>query len=172
MAIAFKALTVLNDKIYQAVHEHRTLCGKDSVMAILKTYLEFSEQFPFYTEAMLDYMSLVRSTNQGRDPEKTSKAMQDSLYFRKLHNIHNVPVNLVVEEIQRGRSDGSIANTERPEVLYLTAWALTVGYIKIVSTSLPHRTSIHTVEIQEWKNHIMLTIEQILTSNPVKTPSV
>lgn len=167
MAIAFKALSVLNDQIYRAVHEHRHSSGKESVLAIMKTYLEFCESHVFYTEAMLDYMALVRSTNQGKDLEKTSRAMQDSLFFRKLHNIHNVPVNLVVEEIHRGRRDGSIINNQKPEMLYLTAWAMTIGYIKIVNTSLPHRDSILTVPIREWKAHMMGTIEKILSREGV-----
>ena len=162
MAVAFKALTVLNDKIYQAVHEHRDSSGRASVLAILKTYLEFSEEHRFYTEAMLDYMSLVRSTNQGKDLEKTSKAMRDSLYFRKLHDIHNVPVTLVVEEINRGRKDGSILNETKPEMLYLTAWAITIGYIKIVSTSFPHRDTILKVNIDEWKHYILDNLNTIL----------
>lgn len=162
MAMAYKALTVLNDKIYQTVHEHRKETGCESVLAIMRTYLEFSEQHTFYAEAMLDYMAMVRSTNQGQSLEKTPKGMLDSLYFRKLHSIHNVPVDLVVEEIKRGRLDGSILNENQSEKLYLTAWAMTVGYMKIANTSLPHRNTIHSIPIVEWKAYILKTIEGIL----------
>lgn len=162
MALAYKALNVLNDKIYQTVHDHRKETGCQAVVGIMKTFLEFNERFPFYAEAMLDYMALVRSTNSGKTMEKASKAMQDSLYFRKLHSIHNVPVNLVVEEIKRGREDGSIQNNEKSEKLYLTAWALTLGFMKISHASLPHRNTIHTVSIADWKGYILETIEGIL----------
>lgn len=165
MAISFKALTVLNDQIHHAVHAHRNSPGRTAVLAIMRTYLEFSEKHVLYTEALLDYMSVVRSTNQGKDKEKTSKAMQDSLYFRKLHSIHNVPVTLVVEEIYRGRKDGSIVSREKPEILYLTAWALTLGYLKIVRASHPNRTTLLTVTISDWKAQIINTIAALLDDN-------
>jgi AcrR family transcriptional regulator len=164
MAIAYKALNILNDQIHRAVHRSRDLNGCASVLAIMESYLDFSLAYPFYAEVMLDYIALVRSTNQGQDVAKTPRGMRDSLYFRKLHDIHNVPVILVVAEIQRGRADGSILNKEKAEKLYLTAWAITLGYMKIANTSLPQRDTILTIPIVEWKTAIITNIEQILKS--------
>ncbi|MDH3651307.1 MAG: TetR/AcrR family transcriptional regulator, partial [Saprospiraceae bacterium] len=129
MAVTYRALQVLNDYLYRTINDNREKPGIESVLSIVETYINFCEKHLLYSEVMLDYMSLNRSTRQGRDKSKLTNALIESLYYRKVQDIQNLPINLIVNEIKRGRKDGSIKNTKKPELLYLTAWACAIGFI-------------------------------------------
>jgi AcrR family transcriptional regulator len=167
MAIAHNAVTQLNEVLYNAVHESRTNSGLESMIAIVKAYLNFSENNPLYTEAILDYTALVRGNTQGLDTQRTSRAMQESIFFTKLKDIHNIPLTLVVRQVKRGREDGSILNQSPAVMMYMTAWAMILGYMKIRQTSPPGRDTLFTIPISDWKASIVDIIKAILTSDSV-----
>ncbi len=153
MALVFRGLNLLNDLMYACIHENQRNTGLDSVLSIMNTYFDFSQKYPFYTEAMLDYMALVRVTSSGNNQNKTTNALNESLYFKKIHHIHNIPVSLVVNEIKRGIEDGSIRNQRKPEMQYLTAWAMVLGYLKLTNLA-GKRQTLHTVDIHEWRTYL------------------
>lgn len=164
MAIAYRALMALNDMLYEALHQHKDQNGKKAVLALVQSYMQFSETHPLYADAMLDYMALVRGENQGLDKARASKAMQESIYFTKLKDIHNIPLTLTVREIQRGRKDGSIINQDPAVVLYMNAWALVLGYMKISKTS-PNRSTLFTIPIDSWRDSLINMVDQILSQH-------
>ena len=159
MAITYEALSLLNDQLYEIVHQHRNEDGIEAVVAILDGYITFSQKHPLYTTVMLDYMALIRSS---KDEKKVTKALKDSLFFHKLESIHNLPVSLVVKEIKRGQKDKSIRHTDQPEKMYLTAWAMIIGFLKLSDMAHSPRQSIHNVDIHEWRNSLKQTIRILL----------
>jgi len=162
MAVAHRALSTLNNMLHEAVHKHKTKSGLEGVLAIVERYMEFSEHHPLYSEAMLEYMTIVRSNSNGLDRARTSKAIQESIYFSMMNDIHNVPLHLTMKEIARGRKDDSIQNQQPSEMLYMTAWALVLGYMKISKTSPSNRDTLFTIPIAEWRKSILESVERIL----------
>jgi len=65
-------------------------------------------------------------------------------------------LKLTVTEIERGKMDKSITTHERPELLYLVAWANCIGYIKL-NAAAGRTATLHGVNIEQWKNmHLQL----------------
>lgn len=153
MAITFKAFQMLIDRYYFTIDKFNDLNGADRVVKILESYLSYSEEHFQYHEALFDYMSLVRAPN-GQETRLTS------IYFKKIQGIHNLPIDIVVEEIKAGQQDGSITNNQKPEMIYLTAWALIAGYIKLNVFSGGVR--LHHVPMDNWKSYIIKIARSLL----------
>ena len=128
----------------------------------MTSFIKFSEDNFLYSEAMLDYISFVRSTHEGTNDGKITGAMKESSYYERVKDIQNIPINIFLKEIQRGRSDGSILNKQKAELIYLYAWANVLGYVKLNATSRK-KTSILKVEISEWRNYIIQKTRDLLT---------
>jgi len=165
MAIVYRALSLLNDLMYASIQQNKQESGLNSVLALMNTYFDFSQRYPLYTEAMLDYTALIRSTASGNNEDKLSEALKTSVYFMRLKDIHNIPVSIVVQEIKRGMDDGSIHGKRQPEMLYLSAWAMVLGYLKLTNLA-GRRHSLHTVQLDEWKEYLINLIKYTLI-NPV-----
>ena len=155
MAITFRAFKLLTDLYYQVIAENKDKDGRDRVIAILSAYLSFSEKHFHYHEALFNYMSLVRNITMGNWGRKAVQGVKDSLYFIKIQDIHNLPVDIVVKEINEGKKDGSIANHQKSEMIYLTAWAIISGYIKLSMYGGRERGTIYHVGLAEWKAYII-----------------
>ena len=165
MAIVYRALSLLNDLMYASIQQNKQESGLNSVLALMNTYFDFSQRYPLYTEAMLDYTALIRSTASGNNEDKLSEALKTSVYFMRLKDIHNIPVSIVVQEIKRGMEDASIHGKRQPEMLYLSAWAMVLGYLKLTNLA-GRRHSLHTVQLDEWKEYLINLIKYTLI-NPV-----
>ena len=102
-----------------------------------------------YSEALLEYFSLIRSTDDGKNLLKLTLATQDSLYFMKLQDIQNVPFKLTAKEITRGQADGSIVKGIDPMTYTLYGWSTIIGYIKVLSASGGNTTPLFNVNLEE-----------------------
>jgi AcrR family transcriptional regulator len=160
LAITFRAFQMLTDIYYQVIRDSSGLSGEERVLKILESYLQFSEQHFQYHEALFDYLSFVR--NHALATDEDDKTAQ-SIYFQKIRDIHNLPVSIVVKEIDAGKADGSITNPESSETIYLTAWAIVAGYIKLSIYAGQDRDTIHKVGIQDWKAYIIGLTKKLLT---------
>lgn len=161
MAISYRALQMLIDIYHKAIADHRDKPGFQRVMATFRGYLAFSEKYFHYHEALFNYMSLIREQSAG-GTKQLSENLQNSLYFAKIQDLHNLPVKLVVQEIEAGKADGSITNPAPSAMIYLTNWALVAGFIKLNLYGGRERTSIYQVNLQEWKEHIIETASALL----------
>jgi AcrR family transcriptional regulator len=159
MAITYRAFQRLTDIYYQIIRETSQLTGAERVLKILEGYMAFSEQHFFYHEALFDYLSLVRNISKatGAEQEKVK-----SIYFQRIQDIHNLPVSIVVKEIENGKADGSITNPEPAETIYLTSWAIVAGYIKLSVYGGGDRSSLHHVALKEWKAYIIKITKNLL----------
>jgi len=155
MAITYRGMQKLNDLMYGCLSTFKDQRGSHAVIGLLETYIDFAEDFPLYIEALLDYMAVNRSTASGQDKAKLTEAMKESIYYQKIQDIQNIPITLAIKEIERGWGDGSVKNKNKPELLFITAWATIVGYLKLTTASGKHRSTLHKINKQEWKKYVL-----------------
>lgn len=159
MALTFQAMRTMNDMFYGVLQDNQGKNGLDSTMVLAEAYIDFLERHPFYLELLLNYTSLVRSSNQKNN--QLTDAMMNSIYFRKIKDIHNIPITIFQEEISRGQSDGSIHNERSPNLLYMTLWSLVVGFNQLKSAAAQNnRMTMYHINIREWKNYIVEIIRK------------
>ncbi|MBK9151754.1 MAG: TetR/AcrR family transcriptional regulator [Saprospiraceae bacterium] len=151
MAVTYKALSLLIEKYYETIDKYRDKSGLECVLAILDGFMSFCEEHYLYSEALLEYFALVRSSSAGRDDSRLTEAMKDSLYYMKLQDMHNLPFKLTVKEIERGKADGSIQTKLDPMLCTLHGWTMVVGYVKVVSASGTNATPLFNVSLKELK---------------------
>ena len=82
--------------------------------------------------------------------------------FKKVRGIHNQPLSIAVPIIKEGQKDGSITNQNQPEELFLTIFALLIGYAKLSNSSDSGRSTLFKVNLQSWKSRIRALIENVL----------
>jgi AcrR family transcriptional regulator len=164
MAVTYRAFQTLLDMYYDSMEANKHADGKKIVLAILNTYLDFTEKHHYYFELLMNYMTIIRANaEQNSRGDRLSEAMRNSLYFRKIQDIHNLPLTIVVKELEKGQKDGSIKNQRNPIMIYLTAWAVVVGYTSLnVSNSKSGRATIFKVPVRDWKSYIRHVLNGIL----------
>lgn len=155
MAITYRAYEALIDLFHRTIFENRGKKGVDSVLAIMRAFMDFSVENFLYSEAMLNYFSFVRTTGQGKDNNKLTEGMKESLFYQKVMGIQSTPVEITVKEIEKGMKDGSIRSGVKPQMIYLHAWATVIGFMKLNDTSVSNKLTIMKVNVQEWKEYIL-----------------
>ena len=151
LALTYRGLQLLNDKYYQTIDQYKSSKGIDCVVALIETFMDFCSDNYLYSEALLDYFALVRSTSAGKITAKLTVATKESIYYTKLLDIQNLPFKLTVKEIQRGQQDGSIISKIDPMVQTLHGWATVIGYAKVITASGDHATPIFNVNLDDVK---------------------
>lgn len=135
LAVTHRALELLIDNYYNCLDAHKAETGLVSTIAIFKLFIDFCEKNFLYSEVLLSYFELIRSTGAGNQVEKLTDGLRDSIYFRRLQDMQNLPFKLTIKEINRGMKDGSIRDDIDPMLATLAAWTASIGYIKVVSAS-------------------------------------
>ena len=151
LALTYRGLQLLNDKYYQTIDQYKNSKGIDCVVALIETFMDFCSDNYLYSEALLDYFALVRSTSAGKITAKLTEATKESIYYTKLLVIQNLPFKLTVKEIQRGQQDGSIISKIDPMVQTLHGWATVIGYAKVITASGDHATPLFNVNLDDVK---------------------
>lgn len=164
MAITYRAYEALIDLFHRTIYENRDKSGIDSVLEIMRAFMDFSEEHYIYGEAMLNYYSFVRSTGRGIDGNKLTDGMKDSLFYQKVMSIQSTPVEITVKEISRGIEDGSIRSGVKPQMIYLNAWALVIGFMKLNDTSVSNKLTIMKISVEEWKEYILMECRNMIKS--------
>lgn len=135
LAVTHTALTLLILKYQETIEENRNRPGIEGSLALSRLFIEFCEDNYLYSEALLSYFALIRSTAHGENKNKLSEAIKESIYFKKLQEIQNLPFKLTVREINRGRSDGSIKTDVDPMLVTIAGWSSSIGYVKLSAAS-------------------------------------
>jgi AcrR family transcriptional regulator len=164
MAITYKAFQLMIELFYQRIDENRNKPGIESVLAINEAFITFCEENFLYSEAILNYFALVRSSAGGKDKEKISPGIQESLFYTKIQGIQNLPLKLTSQEIKRGKEDGSIRPDVDSMLLTLQGWSMIVGYIKLI-TSSGASTSLLNVDLKQIKNLSLRLTRSVLTQS-------
>ncbi|MGB0522326.1 MAG: TetR/AcrR family transcriptional regulator [Flammeovirgaceae bacterium] len=156
MALTYRAFQALIEAYYHALEKHQKATGLVSTVGLIEAYLQFGTKHPYYYELLLDYMTFIRSEVK----QNMTPALQESIYFRKVKDLHNLPLTIVVEEIERGQKDGSILNKKDPNLLYLTAWAMVIGFSKLSMAS--QNDSFFKVPIPAMRSYLLESVQKIL----------
>ncbi len=164
LGVTYKALMLLIDLYYETINKHRNKQGIDGSIALMEAFMTFCESNYLYSETLLDYFSMVRSTSQGKDESKLTTAIKDSLYYTKLQDIQNRPFKLSAQEIKRGQDDGSILAKYDPMLLTLQGWTVCLGYIKLIASNGNNASPIFNVQLSDLKK-MQLDLNRELLSN-------
>lgn len=162
MAITLKAFEIIIGDYQRILNENSHKTGKEKTLLILKTYLDFSNNHYHYHETIFNYMSMVRSELHLKADGMFQSAIEDSLYYQKIKQIHNLPVSLVVGAIKEGMKDGSIKNTHNAQTIYVTLWAMVIGYVRLNITMGKKNETIYHVDSVDWQKYIFELTEGIL----------
>jgi len=166
LAITYKALQKLNDRYYASLDKYKSSLGVDSVIALIETFMTFCEENFLYSETLLDYFSMVRSTSSGQDKSKLTAATKESIYYLKLQDIQNLPFKLTSKEIQRGQEDGSILKHIDPIFSTLQGWSFIIGYTKVLNANGSNKSPLFNVNLSDLKL-FNLKLARALLSNKV-----
>lgn len=150
MAITYKAFQYLIEVFYQIIDDNKSNPGIEGAIGIQEGFINFCENNFLFSETILNYFSLIRSSGGGRDPDKISSGIRDSIYFTKIQDIQNLPLKLTSQEIDRGKKDGSIKSSKSSMLLTLQGWSMIVGYIKLI-TSSGASTTLLNMDLKEIK---------------------
>jgi len=162
MAITLKAFEIIISAYQKILEENVNKTGKEKILLILKMYLDFSNNNYHYYETIFNYMSIVRADLQSQEDSIFQSDIKESLYYQKIKNLHNLPVSLVVGAIKEGMKDGSIKNAHNPQTIYVTLWALVIGYIKLNITMGEKNETVYHVDASAWQKYIFEITEKIL----------
>lgn len=132
MAITYRAFNSLLNGYYKSLQEMYGSSGYERAKSLFFCYLRFSEDSFFYYQTLLEYMTFIRSVRN--EEKKMTIAMKNSLYFKKVKNIHNLPMTMIIEEIKSGQKDGSISNPKNAVEIFITIWSFLIGYTRINSS--------------------------------------
>ncbi len=155
LAITHKALSLLNERYEQALINNRSINGLDSTLDMFNKFVDLCKENYLYSEALLSYFSLIRSSSYGSNKEKLTEGINESTYFKRVQEIQNLPFKYIVKEINRGRADGSIKTDIDPMLVTLAGWTASIGYVKLLSASGDHQQPLFNVDLQLlWKLHM------------------
>ena len=167
LAITYKALQLLNDRYYTSLDKHKSSKGIDSVIALIETFMSFCEENFLYSETLLHYFSIVRSTSSGQDQSKLTEATKESIYYLKLQDIQNLPFKLTSKEIQRGQEDGSILDHIDPIFSTLQGWSFIIGYTKVLNANGTNKSPLFNVNLSDLKTFNLRLARALLSSKVV-----
>jgi len=162
LAVTHKALQLLIDKYYLTINDNKEKTGLEGTIAIFKLFIDFGEKNFLYSEALLNYFAMIRSSGYGDNNEKLTEGIRESVYFRKLEGIQNLPFKLTVQEILRGKEDGSIRNDLDPMMVTLAAWAASIGYIKVISATSNNLKPLFNVDLEALKKLQLKSATELL----------
>lgn len=167
LAITYRAMAMLNDAFYDTISACKNKSGLESTIELYRTFMEVCEDNYLYSEALLEYFALNRSTSGGTDDRRLPEAVKDSIYYLKLQDIHNLPFKLIVSEIQRGIADGSIHPKIDPMFHTLHGWTVAIGYIKVIAASGGNASPLFNVSLEDMKSYNLNLVRVVLHSNPL-----
>lgn len=161
MAITFRGFQKLLNGYYQVMDRFKNQTGLESTLALLDKFMDFSSANMLYNEALLNYFSIVRPGNE----KQISETMNESIYFKKMQDIHNLLFKLSAKEIIRGKSDSSINNNLDPLFLSLHGWTMIIGYSKVLNASGDQNSTIFHMKISDLKKFVLHTARITLESS-------
>ena len=161
MAITYDAFLSLIDTYYKSVAATKHQNGLQSLMALTKTYIQFFTEHVSYTELIMNYRNIIRQVVNGNEVDKITQAMRNSDYYQRIKDIQLLPIQIIVKEIERGQADGSITSSINPWLIHHVMWSAVSGFLGVQLKSTTDQFI--NVEIAEWRNLILQTVEGIAT---------
>ncbi len=158
LALTYGAMQKLLDYFYDTFDKIRSENGYQVISQLANTYLDFTEKFPFYFDLIQNYTSMVRADRENIHPN-----YQNSIYFRKLADLHNIPFKIFCEEIIKGQEDGSIKSKREPGLLFLALWSVISGYADFRHHTISaSRDTFYGVTTMQWRDMTMDIVHYLL----------
>lgn len=165
LAITYTGLQKLINEYYETIDIYKSRSGLDAAVALTETFMNFCERNYLYTEALLEYFAMMRTTSQGEDTTKLTEAEKESIYYKKLQDIHNLPFKLTANEIQRGIDDSSVKPDADPMFHTLQGWTTIVGYAKVIAASGENHSPFLNVDLKSLKAYNLKLARFLLENN-------
>jgi len=161
MSITYRALNSMISDFNAVVEKTEGQSKLVAVLGILETFMDFCSQNYLYSEALLDYFVMNRSSNSGKDTSKLTEAVLQSNYYKKVQENQNEPFKILAAQVARGQHEGSIKMSMDPMLYTLHAWTSALGYIKIVNSA--GSTTIFNFDFADLRSMNLRLAEQILS---------
>jgi len=163
LAIIYRAFQALTEVFYATIDQHKNQTGLESTQAIFAAFFNFCERNFLYSEAMLDYFSMIRGLSRSSEA-KNDIPIYKSTYFIRIQDLQNLPLKLTVKEMERGKKDGSIQPHIDCMLHTLQGWTMVVGYIKLLSATGKNEAPLLNVNLKSLKSLSLGLSERALTS--------
>ncbi len=162
MGVTYQALSKLEESYDKTLKDYKDMNGLDLTMKVMETFIRFCEENYFYSEVLLEYFAIIRSTSMLADDDKLSEATKDSGYFSKLKALHNYPFKVTANAISKGVKDGSIDKDVDPMFATINGWIVIIGYVKLLSSSGDSATPIFNVNLEDIKKFNLKLLKSIM----------
>lgn len=160
-AITYRGMEMMIDLFRRVAMDCKEKTGLDGSIALMSAYLDFAEDYPAYSEAMLQYMGMVKTGKNKYLSDSEGYNLDDSLYFKKTVDIQMIPSQIIVSMIMKGIEDGTITNKVKPMIIYLNSWAFVLGYLELKQGAGNNKT-ILGIDFVDWKINVLETCREIL----------
>lgn len=167
MALTYKGFQRLLDAYYASIEKNKNKSGMESSLALMETSMNFFANNFLYSEALLDYFNIIRTSDSGQNKSKLTEAIKESLYFNKLQDIHNLPFKLNYKEIERGKQDGSVLSQLDSMLITLQGWSMVIGFSKILYASGNAVKPLFNIDLNELKTTTLLSGKALLLQKGV-----
>ena len=135
LSITYRALNSMIADFNAVVERSGDKSKLEVVLGIIDAFMDFCSRNYLYSEALLDYFVMNRSSDSGKDTSKLTEAVLQSVYYKKVQEQQNAPFKILARQVAEGQADGSIKMTIDPMLYTFHAWTSSLGYIKIVNST-------------------------------------
>ena len=135
LSITWRAINQLSSGFNLIIDRNLGKPRLEVVLKLVESFMDFCSQNYLYSEALLDYFEMNRSSDSGKDTSKLTEAVLQSSYYRKIQDIQNLPFKILAREVSAGQEEGSIKMKIDPMLYTLHAWTASLGYIKIINSN-------------------------------------
>ncbi len=151
MAVIYRAFQALTDVFYATIDANKEESGLVSTIAIFESFFNFCERNYLFSEAILDYFSLIRNISRGVESQNGASNISQSTYFNRVRDLQNLPLKLTVKEMERGIEDGSIKSGIDCMLHTIQGWTMVVGYTKLMSATVKNQAPLLNVNLKSLK---------------------
>ena len=162
MAVTYRAFQALSEVFYTTIDQNKDQTGLRSTVSIFEAFFSFCEKNFLYSEALLDYFSLIRTLSREESNKKDVSSISKSSYFVRLQDLQNLPLILTVKEMERGIEDGSIKPDINCMLHTIQGWTMVVGYIKLLSATSKNPSPLLNVDLKSLKTLSLQLSERAL----------
>lgn len=135
LSITWRALNLSYGGLQSILEKNSAKPRLEVVLIMLEYFMDFCSQNFLYSEALLDYFEMNRSSDSGKDTSRLTEAVLQSIYYKRIQEIQNLPFKILAKQVADGQAEGSIKMTMDPMLYTLHAWTASLGYVKIINSS-------------------------------------
>lgn len=165
LAIIYRAFQALTEVFYATIDDNKSNSGLAATKAIFESFFNFCERNFLYSEAILDYFSMIRSLSRENSAQNGGQNTVNSSYFTRIQDLQNLPLKLTVKEMERGIADGSIKPDVDCVLHSLQGWTMVVGYIKLLSATGSNEAPLMNVNLKSLKTLSLHLSQQALANH-------